>query len=43
MDHDSNRDDAADLVGNALITLAHILGVIAILTVMLAAAILRPA
>jgi hypothetical protein len=40
---DNNRDEAADLVGNALITLAHILGVIAILAVVLAAAILRPA
>ena len=43
MVHDSNRDDAADLVGNALITLAHILGVIAILAVMLAVEILRSA
>ena len=43
MFQDNNPDDATDLVGNVLITLAHILGVIAILTVMLAAAILRPA
>ena len=39
----ANPDDQTDLVGNALIALAHILGVIAILAVVLAAEILRSA
>ena len=39
----NNPDDAADLIGNVLITLAHILGVIAMLAVVLAAEILRSA
>jgi len=43
MFQDNNPDEAVDLVGNTLIILAHILGVIAILAVVLAAAILRPA
>ena len=43
MFRDNNPDEAADLVGNVLITLAHILGVIAILAVVLAAEILRSA